>query len=64
MNDKIFNSKAVKNMNTKGRRSSMVTHCVAVVRIRVQILKWKLEFLRHNMFTQLHLGCVRSVIIE
>ncbi len=47
----------------KGRRSSMVTHWVAVVRIRVQILKWKLEFLRHNMFTQYPLGCVRRVII-
>ena len=44
------------------RRSSMVTHWVAVVRYRVQVPKRKLEFLSQNMFTQFPLSCVRREI--
>ncbi len=47
----------------EGRRSSIVTYGVAVLRIRVQIPKWKVEFLSHNMFTQFPLGFVRREII-
>ncbi len=47
----------------KRRRSLMVTYWVAVVRIRVQVPKWKLEFLVHNTLPQFQLGCVRREII-
>ena len=32
-------------------------------RFQVQITKWKLEFLSHNIFTQFPLGCVRRKTI-